>query len=95
MSFFTYIMASKPNGTLYIGSTDNLVGRAWQHREGVIPGFTKKYGVTQLVWYEVHETRESAVLRERQLKKWNRAWKIRLIREMNPTWTDLGLDLIV
>ena len=69
MAFCTYIMASKPNGTLYIGSTDNLAGRAWQHREGVIPGFTKKYGVKMLVWYEVHETRDAAFTRERQLKK--------------------------
>ncbi len=69
MAFCTYIMASKPNGTLYIGSTDNLAGRAWQHREGVIPGFTKKCGVKMLVWYEVHETRDAAFTRERQLKK--------------------------
>jgi putative endonuclease len=95
MSFFVYMLASKKNGTLYIGSTDDLVGRAWQHREGVVPGFTKKYGVKLLVWYEVAETREAVLLRERQLKKWNRAWKIRLIEEMNPEWRDLGKDLVV
>ena len=95
MRFFVYMLASKKNGTLYIGSTDDLVGRAWQHREGVVPGFTNKYGVKLLVWYEVAETREAVLLRERQLKKWNRAWKIRLIEEMNPEWRDLGKDLVV
>jgi putative endonuclease len=89
MSFYTYIMASQPNGTLYAGHTDNLAHRAWQHREGQIPGFTQKYGVKLLVWYEVHDTRHGAFTRERQIKKWNRAWKIRLIRELNPDWLDL------
>ncbi len=89
MAFYTYIMASQPNGTLYTGHTDDIARRAWEHREGLIAGFTRDYGVKLLVWYEVHDEREMAFLRERQIKKWNRAWKIRLIREMNPDWLDL------
>jgi putative endonuclease len=95
MSFFVYILASQRNGTLYIGMTDNLMQRVWQHRTGVAPGFTKQYGVKTLVWYEQHETRESALTRERQLKKWNRSWKLRTIERMNPTWRDLWDDLSV
>ena len=94
MSFYVYIVASRRNGTLYIGMTDDLARRTWQHRTGVVPGFTKTYGVSMLVWYEVHETREYAFARERQLKKWNRAWKLRLIERMNPTWRDLWDDLL-
>ena len=93
MSFFVYILASRRNGTLYIGMTDHLMQRIWQHRTGVIPGFTKQYGVKTLVWYEQHETRESALTRERQLKKWNRSWKLKLIVRMNPAWRDLWNDL--
>jgi putative endonuclease len=76
MSFFVYILASRRDGTLYIGMTDNLARRYWEHHSGAIRGFTTKYGVKILVWYEVHESRESAFQRERQLKKWNRAWKL-------------------
>ena len=93
MSFFVYILASRRNGTLYIGMTDNLVGRVWQHQAESVPGFTKTYGVKALVWFEVHETREAALLRERQLKKWNRAWKLELIERGNPDWRDLASDL--
>jgi len=93
MSFFVYILASRRNGTLYIGMTDNLVARVWQHQAGLVPGFTKKYGVKTLVWYEVHETREAAILRERQLKKWNRRWKLELVERQNPAWNDLGKEL--
>ncbi len=93
MSFYVYILASQRNGTLYIGMTDNLVRRVWQHREGVVPGFTNDYGVKLLVWYEVHETRASAIQRERQMKKWNRAWKLRTIEETNPTWRDLWAEI--
>jgi putative endonuclease len=89
MSFYVYILASKRNGTLYIGMTDNLVRRVWQHREGMIPGFTREYGVKSLVWYEQHESRESAFVRERQMKKWRRAWKLREIEAVNPEWRDL------
>jgi putative endonuclease len=93
MAFYVYIFASRRNGTLYIGMTDNIQQRVWQHQTGAIPGFTRKYGVKMLVWYEPHETRESAFLRERQLKKWNRVWKLKLIEEMNPRWLDLTSDL--
>jgi putative endonuclease len=93
MAFFVYILASKRNGTLYIGSTDDLAKRVWLHRNAIIPGFTKDYGVKQLVWYEVHETRESALLRERRMKKWNRKWKLELIERSNPDWRDLGEKL--
>jgi len=94
MSFYVYILASSRNGTLYIGMTDDLARRIWEHRIGAVPGFTKTYGVTNLVWYEVHETRESAFSRERQLKKWNRVWKLEIIEKMNPAWRDLWDDLL-
>ena len=93
MAFYVYIVASKRNGTLYIGMTDELLKRAWQHRNGIIAGFTRDYDVKYLVWYEVHETRESAILRERRMKKWNRAWKLELIEESNPDWCDLSEGL--
>ena len=83
-----YMLASKRNGTLYVGATSDLVQRVWQHRNELAAGFTKRYGVHLLVWYEVHETMESAILREMALKKRNRAWKIRLIEETNPAWRD-------
>jgi putative endonuclease len=85
---FVYILASRRNGTLYIGMTDNLAQRVWQHRVDAVPGFTKRYGVKILVWYEVHESRESAFQRERQLEKWNRTWKLELIEKLNPGWHD-------
>ncbi len=89
MSFYTYILASGPYGTLYAGSTDNLARRVWEHREKVRRGFTAKYDVTKLVWFEAHETREHAFRRERQIKEWRRKWKIVLIEAENPTWRDL------
>ncbi|MGD9739742.1 MAG: GIY-YIG nuclease family protein [Bauldia sp.] len=89
-----YIMSSRYNGTLYIGVTSNLPQRAYQHREGLVPGFTKKHGLTRLVYFEAHATMESAILREKQLKQWQRAWKCKLINEMNPTWRDLYDELI-
>ncbi len=89
MSFYVYILASQRNGTLYIGSTDDLARRVWEHKEKVRPGFTDKYGVTRLVWYEVHDLRETAFQRERRMKKWNRLWKIELIEQMKPGWHDL------
>ena len=82
-------MASKPNGTIYIGVTSDLQKRAWEHRENIVEGFTKRYGVHRLVYYELHQDMASAILREKRLKKWNRAWKLRLIHEMNPKWDDL------
>ena len=89
MAFYAYIVASRRNGTLYIGQTDHLAKRIWQHKEKDRIGFTARYGVSMLVWYEVHHSRESAVVRERQLKEWERAWKLRLIEERNPEWNDL------
>jgi len=91
--FYTYLVASKRNGTLYAGSTDSIVVRVGQHRDKSRPGFTAKYGVSILVWYEAHDTREGAFRRERQIKEWRRAWKLRLIEERNPTWRDLYEEL--
>jgi putative endonuclease len=93
MAFFVYILASKRNGTLYVGMTDDLMKRVWQHRDGIISGFTAKYSVKTLVWYEPHDSRESAFIRERQIKKWNRAWKIELVEKTNPQWRDIWDDL--
>ena len=89
-----YLLASDRNGTLYLGVTSDLVARTWQRREHVIEGFTKKYGVTKLVWYELHVTMESAITREKPIKKWNRAWKIRLIEEQNPYWNDRWQEIV-
>jgi putative endonuclease len=93
MSFFVYILASKRNGTLYVGMTDDLIRRIWQHRTDEVPGFTKKYGVKLLVWFEEHESRLAALIRERRLKKWNRAWKLQLIENENPSWRDLWNEI--
>ncbi|MBL8770437.1 MAG: GIY-YIG nuclease family protein [Phenylobacterium sp.] len=87
--FYTYMLASRRNGTLYVGSTDGLQRRMWEHRAKVRPGFTARYGVTLLVWFERHETRAGAVQRERRIKAWRRSWKIMLIEADNPTWRDL------
>ncbi|MES2933932.1 MAG: GIY-YIG nuclease family protein [Pseudomonadota bacterium] len=87
------MLASARYGTLYIGVTSNLAKRIWEHREELSEGFTKKYDVKQLVWYEVHEDANAAITREKQLKKWNRAWKINLIQQENPTWRDLYNDI--
>jgi len=86
------IMASKRNGTLYIGVTSNLVQRIDQHKRKIADGFTKQYSVEKLVWYEHHDTIESAILREKQMKKWKRLWKLREIEELNPAWKDLSDD---
>ncbi len=88
-----YILASKRNGTLYIGTTSNLVQRVWQHKNDVAEGFTERYGVTTLVWYEAHETMLSAIEREKQLKEWRRVWKLQMIERSNPSWRDLFEDL--
>lgn len=87
-----YIMASRRNGTLYIGVTTNLPQRATQHREGSIEGFSRKYGRKLLVWYEQHEELGVATAREKELKKWRRAWKLALIERTNPQWRDLNDD---
>jgi putative endonuclease len=86
---YVYILASKLGGTLYVGVTSNLTGRVFQHKSGMIEGFTKKYKVYRLVYYEVYDGIEGAILRERQIKKWNRKWKIKLIENNNPNWVDL------
>ncbi|HEY9216670.1 MAG TPA: GIY-YIG nuclease family protein [Phenylobacterium sp.] len=91
--FYTYMLASGPNGTLYTGHTDDLAHRIRAHREKRIPGFTATYDVTKLVWFEGHEDRSNAFRRERQIKEWRRAWKIRLIQEENPQWRDLYEEL--
>ena len=85
-----YILASKRNGTLYIGVTSDLPGRIRQHKDRMSPGFTHRYGVSALVWHEPHETMESAISREKALKNWKRSWKMRLIEESNPMWDDLS-----
>lgn len=85
-----YILASKPHGTLYIGVTSNLPQRLWQHQNDLTDGFSKKYAIHRLVYYELHSDMESAIIREKRLKKWKRAWKLRLIEEMNPGWKNLG-----
>ena len=90
-----YILASQRNGTLYIGVTSNLVQRVYQHREILADGFSKQYGVKMLVWFEQHDTMESAIARERAMKKWHRQWKINLIETQNPEWRDLWDDIIV
>jgi putative endonuclease len=89
MAFYVYIVASRRNGTLYVGYTDDLYRRIWEHREKAVPGFTAKYDVTHLVWFEEHPTRDAAWLRERQIKEWRRAWKLQLIEGENPEWADL------
>ena len=84
-----YILASDRNGTLYIGVTSDLITRIWQHKNDLAKGFTQKYQTHYLVWYEPHATMESAIAREKLLKKWNRIWKLRLIEQFNPDWLDL------
>ena len=86
---YVYMLASGRYGTLYVGVTSSLVKRVWEHRESVVAGFTNKYEVKLLVWYEVHAGIEEAIVREKQIKKWNRTWKIRLIEKDNPLWRDL------
>jgi len=89
-----YIMASAERATLYVGVTGWLKHRVWEHREGLVEGFTKEYGVKQLVWFELATDFPSAIAREKQIKKWNRAWKIELIENTNPQWRDLWGDLL-
>jgi len=84
-----YILANKRNGTLYIGVTSNLVKRIWEHKNKMVEGFTKRYNVHRLVWYEMHESMESAITREKRLKNWKRKWKLELIESNNPKWLDM------
>ena len=88
-----HILASRKHGTLYIGVTSNLPARLEAHRSGEISGFTRDYGVTRLVYVEFHDTMEAAIVREKQMKKWNRAWKVRLIEQADPEWKDLSADI--
>lgn len=92
--YFVYLLASKKNGTLYIGVTSELIKRVYEHKNNLADGFTKKYGVHTLVYYEATSEMNSAILRERQLKKWRRAWKIELIEKSNPQWRDLYDELL-
>ena len=89
-----YLLASKRNGTMYTGVTSNLLKRVWEHKHPAVDGLTKKYQVTSLVWYEVHTTMQSAISREKTIKNWKRAWKIRVIEAMNPGWGNLYDDLL-
>ena len=89
-----YLLASGRNGTLYLGVTGNLVQRVWQHREHLVDGFSKEYGVTQLVWFEQHDTVESAITREKRIKKWRREWKLDLIERSNPYWNDRWPEVV-
>ena len=91
--FFVYILACGRNGTLYVGVTSDLPGRVWQHKNDLADSFTKKFQVHALVWFEQHESAESAITREKQVKKWNRMWKVREIEVSNPTWRDLYDDI--
>jgi len=84
-----YILASKRNGTLYIGVTSDLVKRIWEHKNNMVEGFTKRYNVHRLVWYELHESMETAITREKRLKNWKRKWKLELIESSNPNWQDM------
>jgi len=93
-SYFVYIMASQKNGTLYIGITSNLIKRAWEHKNNLVEGFTKKYKVHRLVYFEQTENVQSALIKKKQLKKWRRKWKIELIEKNNPNWNDLYNNLI-
>ena len=93
-AYYVYILASRRYGTLYTGVTSHIGGRVWQHKQGEAEGFTKKYGIKNLVWYEIYEDPMSAITREKQIKKWNRIWKINLIQKMNPRWRDLSADLV-
>ncbi len=87
--YYVYILSSSRNGTLYIGVTSNLVKRVYEHKQGLVEGFTSKYVINDLVWYEMHESVESAIIREKQIKTWKRSWKLKMIEKENFNWTDL------
>ena len=89
-----YLLASKRNGTLYTGVTSNLLKRVWEHKSNLVESFTSKYGVHILVWYEIHDTMETAIQREKAIKNWRRAWKMNVIEAVNPEWRDLYPDLL-
>ncbi len=89
MPYYVYILASKENGTLYTGITSDLVKRVWEHKQKLTEGFTSRYGVSKLVYYEIFDDPENAIRREKRIKKWNRDWKLNVINELNPAWNDL------
>jgi putative endonuclease len=89
MAYYVYLLASKKYGTLYVGVTNDLVRRVYQHKRKTLPGFTVRYAIDKLVWFEVYDDASTAIAREKQLKKWRREWKIRLIEQENPDWHDL------
>jgi putative endonuclease len=91
--YYVYVITNKPYGTIYIGFTNDLIRRVHEHREGIVEGFSKEYGLERLVWYEVHEDVHAAITREKQLKEWRRDWKINLIQQLNPDWRDLYLEI--
>ena len=93
-SGYVYILASKRNGTLYVGVTSDLVKRMWEHRNNFVDGFTKRYGVHKLVWYEEYDNIEDAIAREKAIKRWRREWKLRRIEKLNPAWRDLYEDIL-
>ena len=92
MAYFVYILANKPRGTLYVGVTNDLVRRVYEHREGAVPGFTRRYGLKQLVHFERYENPATAIQREKNIKHWSRAWKLDLVASSNPQWRDLYSD---
>ncbi len=92
--YYVYILASKRNGTLYVGITSDLAKRVWEHKQKLVEGFTKEYAVGQLVWFELHSSVDAAIQREKRIKKWYRKWKLELIEAGNPDWRDLSKDLV-
>jgi putative endonuclease len=94
MQAYVYLLASQKNGTLYTGVTSDLIKRVWQHKNDVVGGFSKKYNIHLLVWYEVHDEIGSAIVREKQIKEWKRLWKLELIEKSNPTWNDLYSEIV-
>jgi putative endonuclease len=93
-NFCVYILSSRRNGTIYTGVTSDLPKRIYEHKKGLVEGFTKKYNIHNLVWYEIHESAESAITGEKQIKKWKRAWKLDLIEKSNPRWNDLYNEIL-
>ena len=89
MAYYVYILASRKDGAIHIGVTNDIVRRVYEHRIKAVPGFTSKYNITQLIWFEIYDDTTNAITREKELKKWKRAWKVRLIEEKNPEWKDL------
>lgn len=94
MQAYVYLLASQKNGTLFTGVTSDLIKRVWQHKNDVVDGFSKKYNIHLLVWYEVHDEIGSAIVREKQIKEWKRLWKLELIEKSNPTWKDLYSEIV-